>query len=130
MAKNLNIAALRAQAALAAPIITAPDGREFAVGALSLDAYLGIIDLQEQFSDFNAAERTPGSVTQKQLMAAMRDAVSEIIPGFPAGSLSLEELLAVVAFCQTAATPEAEAVTEAGAGAEAGESDKANTVRP
>ena len=125
MAKNLNIAALRAQAAHDAPKITAPDGKEYPVGALSLDAYLGILELEEKFETLRAREKADGApdrATQIALFAAMRDMVSALVPGFPAGSLNLDELFAVLAFCQTTNTPEAKEVKEAGAGAESGES--------
>ena len=87
MAKNLNIAALRATAALAAPTITAPDGREFPIGALSLNAYLGILDLEEQFDALRERERLqkrPDRATQKALFGALVKMVETLIPGFPA----------------------------------------------
>ena len=116
MAKNLNIRALRAQAAQNAPKITAPDGAEFPVGSLSLDAYLGILELEDRFEQLRAREKADGApdrATQIALFTAMREMVTTLVPGFPAGSLNLDELFAVLAFAQSANTPEAEQVKEA-----------------
>jgi hypothetical protein len=110
MAKHLNIAALRAQSVAAAPVVTAPDGREFPVGALSLDAYLGILDLEENFEALRAKEKEQGApdrATQRALFVALCDMVTAVLPGFPAGQLQMEELFQVLAFVQSANTPEA-----------------------
>lgn len=115
-----NLAELRAKRALNAPVIVAPDGREFLIGALSVDAYLAVLDLEEQFSALRAAEKAQGVQpdSQRALFAAAKDMILQFLPGFPVGDLDLEELFLVLSDVQTAHTPEPPqaATAEEGAG--------------
>ncbi len=120
MAKTLNIQAARGKRELDAPKITAPDGSQHTVRELSLDSYLGILDLEERFEDLRQREQAAGGKpdrgAQKALFEAFADMVTVVLPGFPARSLTLDELFEVLAFVQGANTPET-TMTEGAAGA-------------
>ncbi len=123
MAKQLNIQATRGKRELDAPKITAPDGTVHVVHEMSIDSYIGILDLEDRFEKLRAQEKAAGGqpdrVAQRDLFNAFCDMITVLVPGFPARTLSLPELFAVLTFVQEAHTPEGEEAAGDGTSGEA-----------
>lgn len=110
MAKRvlLNLKTIRGTLAETAPVIVAPDGTEFPVSAIPLDAFIALLDLQQTATDLRTQQDTNGAeatAEQRRLLLTARDMVSSLLPGFPAGQLALDELFRVIAVVQEANTP-------------------------
>ena len=112
----LNLAEMRASN-LDAPVIVDQDGKEHTVGKLSVDAYLTVLDLEQQFTELQEREEAEGvdRSAQKNLMRQMKELIGVLLPGFPTGGLYLDELFAVITAAQGATGGEVDAVDVEGA---------------
>lgn len=92
MAKTivLNLQQLRADRSVNAPIIVGPDGKEYAVGGVPLDVFLAIVELQQTYFGGDQKEVPLEIFTQFKVL------IECVLPGFPAGDLTIEELMAVI----------------------------------
>lgn len=110
----LNLAQVRADKAATAPVIVGPDGREYPVGGIPLDGFLAILELQQAFSQGDAANLPA-------IIPGVKALVEDLLPGFPVGSLTIDELMAVIGAMQMAVGPEPVAGAEGGSDDAAGE---------
>lgn len=107
----LNLQKVRAEKSANAPVIVGPDGKEYPVSGIPLDGFLAILELQQAFSE-GTAENLPS------ILPGVKSLVSDVLPGFPVGDLTLDELMSVIGAMQVATGPEA---AEGGSDGEPGE---------
>lgn len=108
----LNLQQLRADRSAAAPVIVGPDGKEYPVSGVPLDGFLAIIEMQQAFAEGGSARMT-------EIIPDVKALVESLLPGFPVGGLTMDELMAVIAAMQTEIGPQA-----AGPGAEGTDGDE------
>ena len=118
MAKRVvvNLHEMRAKAPTPAVVVDF-EGNEHAVGALTLDGYLGIVALQERYAALRDA--APGAAGIAALIADIREVIMGAMPAFPVGGLHLDELFMVVNAIQDATNPTGEEGAGEGAAGEA-----------
>jgi len=84
-------------------IIIDPEGTEFELGGISVDAYLKILDFEEQYSkikDDEEGEQETEKEKQIELLTNTRDFITSMLPGFNVEVLYLDEVFAVFAAIQ------------------------------
>lgn len=105
--KVLNIPKVRADKAVDAPVIIGPDDKRYPVGGVPLDTFFEIIELRQAFAESDGG--TDDTVAVIKRWSAL---IGEVMPGFPVGKLTLQELIEVIDFLQFQVGPEAEATAE------------------
>jgi hypothetical protein len=102
----LNLQRARADRALQAPTIIAPDGTSYIIGGLTLDTYLQIIELEDALGAVTAGDPGESEIkSQAGLLVAFKGLVERAIPGFPVGDLELHEIMQVVRAIQVQGAP-------------------------
>lgn len=95
----LNLQKVRAERSANAPVIVGPDGVEYPISGISLDGFLAILELQQAMAGGDSGELAA-------LMPQIKALVSELLPGFPVGDLTLDELMLVINVIQAGTGPE------------------------
>lgn len=92
MAKQvlLNFQQMRAEASVNAPTVIDKDGAVHAVEPFPLDSLLEMIELEETF------DKAQDTAEVVRLFARIKDVILSIIPTFPVGKLTLDEVQKLV----------------------------------
>ena len=103
----LNLAAMRAARSRQRPVIVDQYNVEHDLAGLTLDAYLALLEVEQEFGDLQDEENAGKLNRQRQvaLIHQMRDTITAVLPEFPAGELFLDELNMVVQAIQRAIMP-------------------------
>ena len=106
----LNLKQIRAEKSVNAPVIVDFDGVEHPIKRLNLDAFLDIMELDQEFDTMRKeeAEGTLDGARQLSMLSRLKDLVRVVLPGFPVGGLELDELMAVAQALQASVAPEKE----------------------
>lgn len=95
----LNLQQVRAEKALNAPLIIAPDGSKYRLWGIPLDGFLAIYGLRTAMLSQNA-----GAVEDS--IPLVKEKLGELLPGFDIGVLSLDEIMEVINFLMEAIGPQ------------------------
>lgn len=95
-----NLKAIRAEKSKTAPVVMDADGKRYPVGGIPLDGYLAVIEMQQSFSDQDASKTADA-------IPAVKALINELLPGFPAGHLTIDELMDLIGAIMTMAGPQA-----------------------
>lgn len=95
-----NLKEIRAEKSKTAPVIVDARGKKYPVGGIPLDGFLAVIEMQQSFSDQDAAKTADA-------IPAVKALISELLPGFPAGELTIDELMDLIGAIMTMAGPQA-----------------------
>lgn len=104
-----NLKEIRAEKSKTAPVVMDAHGKKYPVGGIPLDGFLAVIEMQQSFSDQDTAKTADA-------IPAVKALISELLPGFPAGELTIDELMDLIGAIMTMAGPQA-----AGPGAAGGD---------
>ncbi|MCB0040694.1 MAG: hypothetical protein KDE23_13490 [Caldilinea sp.] len=95
----LNLQKVRAERSATAPVIVGPDGVEYPIGGIPLDSFLAILELQQAMASGDSGNLAT-------MLPQVKALVGELLPGFPAGDLTLDELMLVINVIQAGTGPE------------------------
>lgn len=104
----LNLQQARAERSIVQPVIVDFDGNEHTIRRLDLDAFLEIMEIEEEFGAM-AAEEAAGKTDRNQqlaMFARLKSLIQLVLPGFPAGGLEIEELMQVAQALQAGVAPD------------------------
>ena len=97
----LNLQQARAERSINTPIIVDFDGVEHPIRRLDLDAFLAIMEIEEEFREGGEDQGR-----QLQLIGRLKDLIGVVLPGFPVGGLELEELMQIGQVLQLSVAPD------------------------
>jgi hypothetical protein len=104
----LNLQQARAEKSITTPVIVDFDGVEHPIRRLDLDAFLEIMEIEQEFEALSR-EEAAGRIDRSQQLAMLtrlKDLIQVVLPGFPVGGLELEELMAVAQALQASVAPD------------------------
>jgi hypothetical protein len=104
----LNLQQARAEKSITTPVIVDFDGVEHPIRRLDLDAFLEIMEIEQEFESMSREEAEGKADRGKQLamLSRLKDLIRVVLPGFPVGGLELEELMAVAQAMQASVAPD------------------------
>lgn len=104
----LNLQQSRAEKSVVTPVIVDFDGVEHPIRRLDLDAFLEIMEIEQEFEAMSQQEAAGKADRSQQLamLARLKDLIQVVLPGFPVGGLELEELMAVAQALQASVAPD------------------------
>ncbi len=104
----LNLQQTRAEKSITTPVIVDFDGVEHPIRRLDLDAFLEIMEIEQEFEAMGQEEAVGKADRSKQLamLTRLKDLIQVVLPGFPVGGLELEELMAVAQAMQASVAPD------------------------
>lgn len=98
----LNLQQTRAERSITTPVIVDFDGVEHPINNLDLDAFLAIMEIEQEFRSVNPADRD----SQLRLIGRLKDLITVVLPGFPVGGLQLDELMQIGQILQLSVAPD------------------------